>query len=122
MFFAYFKRHIVEHVFESCSRNFSRTCFWQLLYDYSLLKACDGTNGISNVFNQEIVVGKDLASLYLGALPVRSAYAEISQTNEPFIGCIRDLSIRKNSGVSANNKALMDMNLENGVLNYCPLK
>jgi len=77
---------------------------------------------ISNVFNQEIVVGKDLASLYLGALPVRSAYAEISQTNEPFIGCIRDLSIRKNSGVSANNKALMDMNLENGVLNYCPLK
>ena len=79
-------------------------------------------NQIINNFNKEIIVKNDMVNLYLGALPVRSAYAEISQTNEPFIGCIRDLAIKKNNGLYANNKALLGMDLQDGVLNYCPLK
>jgi laminin, alpha 4 len=79
-------------------------------------------NQIINNFNKEITVKNDLVNIYLGALPVRSAYAEISQTNEPFIGCIRDLAIKKNNGLYANNKALLGMDLQDGVLNYCPLK
>jgi hypothetical protein len=59
--------------------------------------------------------------LFVGALPSRSSYAEITQTNEPYTGCIRDLTIKKN-GEFTINKALLEMNLEPGVLNYCPLK
>ena len=67
------------------------------------------------------VLSSDMNSIFVGALPVRSRYAEITQTSEAFIGCIRDMSIKK----SNNNyltKALLEMNMEDGVLSYCPLK
>jgi hypothetical protein len=48
-----------------------------------------------NSFTKDLVVDKNMAILYLGGFHIRNTYAEISQTNGPFIGCIRDLSIRK---------------------------
>jgi hypothetical protein len=78
-------------------------------------------NEITSSFYQEVIISNTMANtLYMGALPSRGGYADITQTNEPFIGCIRDLSIKKNNGNI--NKVLLDMNLEPSVLNYCPLK
>ena len=79
---------------------------------------------ITGSFSKEIKLSpKSSASdvFYICALPSRSGYAEITQTNEPYTGCIRDLVIRKNNDFSVS-KALLDMSLESGVLNYCPLK
>ena len=66
-------------------------------------------------------LGTDMNSIFVGALPVRSRYAEITQTSEAFIGCIRDMSIKKSSN-NYLSKALLEMNMEDGVLSYCPLK
>ena len=58
--------------------------------------------------------------LYLGGLPNLDLYAKSTFTKEPFVGCIRDLIIHQ--GNMKNHKILLDLKLEDGVLNYCPLK
>jgi hypothetical protein len=83
-------------------------------YDNNNLKTTDN-----------ILLNKDLTlkSLFIGALPERSVYSRITKTNEPFIGCIRDLIVTKNNEpFFVSIKPLLEMNLQPGVLNYCPLK
>jgi len=58
-------------------------------------------------------------TLHIGALPAREAYADLSESKEPFTGCVRDLSVKKNEEPT-HKKLLLDMNLESGVLTYCP--
>ena len=74
--------------------------------------------------NLSVALNKKLANhntvLYLGALPTRSSYAELTQTNEPYVGCIRDLMVKRNGDEPV--RALLEMSTESGVLNYCPLK
>lgn len=64
------------------------------------------------------------SNLFIGSLPQRSLYKEIAQTGEPFVGCIRDVGIKRlnSNGDISQMKVMLDMNLESGVLNYCPLK
>ena len=69
---------------------------------------------------QDSKTSSSLMNVYLGALPTRAMYAEITQTNEPFVGCIRDFVVKKDNGYA--NKALLQMSLEPGLLKYCPLK
>ena len=81
-----------------------------------------------NVKNEEFISNKgDLLPssaknnvLYLGGLPYLDLYTKSTVTKEPFVGCIRDLVI--NQGIMKNHKILLDLKLEEGVLNYCPLK
>lgn len=77
---------------------------------------------VSSSFNEQLKINTVLTSdIYIGALPTRSGYVKVTETSEPFIGCIRDMSImrRKNN---YNSKVLLLMQLEEGVLNYCPLR
>ena len=69
---------------------------------------------------QDSKQASNLFNVYMGALPSRAMYAEITQTNEPFVGCIRDFVIRKDNNYAT--RALLEMNLEPGILKYCPLK
>lgn len=86
------------------------------------LKGNELTSQFDDQFNLSVKNKLSLSNtLFIGALPSRSSYAEITQTNEPYTGCIRDLTIKKNNEYTIN-KALLEMNLEPGVLNYCPLK
>lgn len=82
---------------------------------------------VSNNFAQDLTAHLSKLSshstIYIGSLPSKSLYNEISQTNELFVGCIRDIIIKRDNNFnSLANKVLLDMNLESGVLNYCPLK
>jgi hypothetical protein len=81
-----------------------------------------------NIKNEEFISNKgDLLPssaknnvLYLGGLPNLDLYMKTTSTKEPFVGCIRDLII--NQSIMKNHKILLDLKLEDGVLNYCPLK
>lgn len=76
----------------------------------------------SGSFAEDLRVENELLSdVYIGALPIRGQYADITQTNEPFVGCMRDLTIMKSNN-NYNGKVLLQMNLQEGVLNYCPLR
>ena len=65
-----------------------------------------------------------LSTLYVGALPEQRLYKEISQTNQPYIGCIRDFELKKikNGLITSQRNVLLDMKLSSGLLTYCPLK
>lgn len=76
------------------------------------------TNNLSIQLNKKLINQNTI--LYLGALPSRSSYAEITQTNEPYVGCMRDLMIKRNDDDPL--RALLELSTESGVLNYCPLK
>jgi len=77
-----------------------------------------GSNNLSIQLNKKLI--NQNTALYLGALPSRSSYAEITQTNEPYVGCLRDLMIKRNEDEPI--RALLELSTESGVFNYCPLK
>ena len=76
------------------------------------------SNNFSVALNKKTT--HELSVMYIGALPNRSSYAEITQTNEPYVGCIRDLMVKRNNEYST--RALLELTTESGVFNYCPLK
>jgi len=78
---------------------------------------------VSSSFKEDIeLVHSGLNSdIYFGALPVRSKYSDVTETNEPFVGCMREVSVMKAKNDYRSN-ILLSMKLEEGVLNYCPLK
>jgi predicted nucleic acid-binding Zn-ribbon protein len=94
------------------------------------IKIKKSSNGkiLLNIKNEEFISNKgDLLPssaknnvLYLGGLPNLDLYMKTTSTKEPFVGCIRDLII--NQSIMKNHKILLDLKLEDGVLNYCPLK
>ena len=76
----------------------------------------------SSSFDEDLrIENESLSNIYIAALPTRAQYADITQTNEPFVGCMRDLTIMKGNN-NYNSKVLLQMNLQEGVLNYCPLR
>ncbi len=60
--------------------------------------------------------------MYMGALPAKELYAEVAQSSEPFVGCVRDLTVRKSRTAGVISKLLLEMTLTEDVLTYCPLK
>jgi hypothetical protein len=60
--------------------------------------------------------------VYMGALPSKDLYAEVAQSGEPFVGCVRDLTVRKSRAAGVISKVLLEMSLQDDVLTYCPLK
>ncbi len=88
------------------------------------LKGVESTSSFSSDLSKlTSKLSTNSTSIYLGSLPRKELYTEMSQSNEQYIGCVRDLSVRRNrSNLNEINKILLDMNLESGVLSYCPLK
>ncbi len=78
---------------------------------------------VSSSFEEEVrLISPGLASdVYFGALPVRGRYADVTETNQPFVGCVRDVSLMRARNDYRSN-VLLSMKLEEGVLNYCPVK
>lgn len=77
---------------------------------------------VSGSFLGQVRIREDVRrDIYVGALPRRSLYAEITETNEPFVGCVRNMAILK-AGYNYNGRALLGMKMMDGVLNYCPLR
>lgn len=77
---------------------------------------------VSGSFLGQVRIREDVRrDIYVGALPRRALYAEITETNEPFVGCVRNVAILK-AGNSYNGRALLGMKMTDGVLNYCPLR
>ena len=77
---------------------------------------------VSGSFAEPIRIRGDLVrDMYMGALPKRALYAEITESNEPFVGCVRNLAVLQ-AGNNYDGKALLEMRVQEGVLNYCPLR
>jgi hypothetical protein len=73
-------------------------------------------------FNDQIMLlNIKFTSLFVGGLPNAELYKKLTKTNEPFIGCIRDLEIHKLDAKKIH-KALLDLLVSRDILNYCPLK
>jgi hypothetical protein len=91
------------------------------------LRGVESTNTFPQDLGYLMAKLKEHASLYVGALPTRMLYTDVSQSNEAFVGCVRDLVVqKKRGGVDVGgglpSKVLLEMTLDSGVLNYCPLK
>lgn len=88
------------------------------------LRGSESNSGFSKNLSALNKKSSYLSTLYVGALPDPSLYSEISQTNQPYIGCIRDFELKKikNGLISSQRNILLDMRLSSGLLTYCPLK
>lgn len=105
---------------ELCNSNWIRVQIKKTVDGHISLRL-KGTEATSS-FDDQMTLDNDLVTdVFIGALPVRSKYADITQTNEPFVGCIRDLSVLR-ANTNYNSKVLLQMTISDGVLAYCPLK
>ena len=64
--------------------------------------------------------------VYIGALPARALYAEISASSEPFVGCVRHMSVSVSAKTATHTRRFLLFDAvkseSGGVLNYCPSK
>lgn len=93
------------------------------------LKGVEATNSFAvDLSKLNSLEGVRNASIYVGAVPDQRLYGgEITHSSEPFVGCVRDLTVKQqqsvsNDGQATLSKILLDLQLGVGVLNYCPLK
>ena len=86
------------------------------------LKGSESTNSFSSDLSKLTAKITINSAVYVGGLPEKALYSEITQSSESFVGCVRDFTMRRNKAGGHITKVLLDMSLENGVLSYCPLK